>query len=196
MKQGKFVVISGIDGSGKDYVVDHLFEKDPKSTILKTPTNPFVASRSHVDKFALEIPASHYYFYLATVIHASNLVEKALRRGNVYCVRYLLDTVVYHRAMGFSAELEYETELYSLQRPDATFFLAVEDERVRQSRLRERSSLSVGDKLVNDENLRQAILNEYSRYSNEYIVIDNCNRDITDVIASIRKWLWDDAPKE
>ncbi|HEY4673018.1 MAG TPA: hypothetical protein VIH03_02515 [Nitrososphaerales archaeon] len=189
MKTGKFIVITGIDGSGKDFVVGHLKSTDPDAIIIKTPTEPFIPARLHVDEFALEVPIAHYYFYLASVIHASNLVEKALGRGNVYCVRYLLDTVVYHRAMGLSIELEYETALYRIQKPDCTFFLTVDDERVRQNRLKSRGKITVGDKIVNQEKLRRAILEEYGRYSNEYIQINNCDRDITDVAADIRKWM-------
>jgi len=184
--RGQFIVVTGLDGSGKDYVAEHLQRIDPGSVIIKTPTEPFVPARFGIDGFALEVPAAHYYFYLASVIHASSLAEKALIKGNVYCVRYLLDTVVHHRAIGLSVELQYTTPISQILRPTFTFFLNVEDELVRQRRLSNREKLTVGDVLVNQSAYRSALLREYEHYASEFIVIDNGDRDIELVIHEIR----------
>jgi thymidylate kinase len=189
MTPGRLIVITGLDGSGKDYVAEHLKDMDSASNIVRTPTEPFIPARLNIDTFALEVPAAHYFFYLASVIHASSLIEEALKKGDIYCVRYLLDTVVYHRAMGLCVELEYETPFYKIRKPDFTFFLAVDDEQVRQERLKTRGKVTVGDKIVDKESVRNAILDEYQRFSREFITINNCARDVADVVAEIRKWL-------
>jgi thymidylate kinase len=181
----KFIVITGIDGAGKDYVAQQIQKYDPNSTIIKTPTEPFIPARLNIDECALETPAAHYFFYLASVIHASCMVEKKLAHGNVYCVRYLLDTVVYHRAMGLPIALEYETPLYRIRRPDITFLLTVFDERIRQQRLHDRHCITPGDLIVNDHSLRKAILAEYARFADQLIPIDNSRRDISDVAGDM-----------
>ncbi|MFC1879316.1 hypothetical protein ACFLZW_05330 [Chloroflexota bacterium] len=183
----KFVVLTGIDGSGKDYVAQHLHKFDPHSSLMSTPTPPFLPSRSEIDSFALSIPATHYFFYLASIIHASEIIKQKLDYGNVYCGRYLIDTVVYHRAMGLLVELEYETHLYKIKRPDTTIFLEIDDEQVRQERLNKRGKFTIGDKLVNDEQLRNAIKKEYESLSNNYIKVDNCGRNIQDVVTEIQE---------
>lgn len=185
MVNPKFIVITGIDGAGKDYVTQQIQKYDPDSTIIKTPTEPFIPARLNIDECALETPASHYFFYLASVIHASCMVEKRLARGNVYCVRYLLDTVVYHRAMGLPIDLDYETPLYRIRRPDLTFLLTIFDERIRQRRLHDRHCITPGDLIVNDRSLREAILAEYARFADQLIPIDNSQRDVDDVAGDI-----------
>lgn len=179
------MVITGVDGSGKDYVAQHLHQIDQDSGLIGTPTPAFLSSRLAVDAFALEVPSAHYYFYLASVIHASCLIEDMLKRGNVYCVRYLIDTIVYHRAMGLPVQLEYETVWYKIKKPDMTIFLEIDDENLRQSRLKEREKITVGDQMVNQFELRSRILSEYAHFSREFITVNNSHRKIDDVITEI-----------
>ena len=187
----KFIVLTGIDGSGKDFVAKHLQAADPGSKLIQTPTEPFLRSRLEVDRFALEIPAAHYFFYLASIIHASSQVGQMLKTSNVYCARYLLSTVVYHRAMGLSVDLEYETPLYKITQPDLTVFLVV-DERTRQERLRTRGKFTIGDKIVDEEQFRNTLLREYQSFSGFFVTVNNYGRDIKDVVAEIRGYIFND----
>ena len=41
MTPNKFVVITGIDGAGKDFVAQGLCHADPGSHLIATPTPPF-----------------------------------------------------------------------------------------------------------------------------------------------------------
>src|SRR5689334_7241037 len=113
---GLLVVIAGLDGVGKDFIAERLHDTDSGSTLLKTPTNPFASIRADLDGMARSAPAARYAFYLASVIHASDLIMRALPHGNVYCVRYLIDTVVYHRALGLTVPFAYDTDWYQLRR--------------------------------------------------------------------------------
>jgi len=185
MKMGKLVVVTGIDGSGKDYVAQYLHAQDHPSSLISTPTAPFLCARLDIDAFALTLPAAHYFFYLASVIHASSIIEQRLIEGNVYCVRYLIDTVAYHRAMGLPIIIEYETPLYRIRQPDLTVFLNVTDEGIRQERLKTRGKITVGDHIVNEEGFRNSLLQEYQRLSEHFVVIDNTHRDIGEVAEEI-----------
>lgn len=183
----KFVVITGIDGAGKNYVAEHLHQADQGSHLIETPTPIYVPIRGEIDKRALQNPAAHYLFYLSSVVDASQGVKNLLQTGTVYCVRYLLDTVVYHRAMGLPVKLIYETGIYQIVRPDLTIFLTVSSEDVRQNRLATRGKFTAGDKIVNQVDLRQRILSEYQRFASEYVKVDNTNRSIGEVVAEIQK---------
>lgn len=182
---GKFVVLTGLDGSGKDYVASYLHTADPGSMLFQTPTGPFLKARTAVDRLALEASSVHYFFYLASVIHVSAQIGGALQNGNVYCVRYLLDTVAYHRAMGLPVNLEYETPLYRILRPDLTCFLVV-DEDTRQHRLVSRHKFTVGDRIVQAEDFRNRLLGEYQRFAGQFVTVANYGRDVRDVVAEIR----------
>jgi len=189
MKNNKLIVVTGIDGSGKDFVAEHLHLSEPKSTLLTSPSEPFLLSRLGVDSFALKIPAAHYFFYLAGNIHTSYMAEKALNKGHVFCVRYLIDTVVYHRAMGLDVKLEYETALYKIRKPDLVIFLYVDNESVRQSRLSTRGKITIGDEIVNNSLFRESLIKEYLSFADEMIIVNNTDKGITDVIAEIKAYL-------
>ena len=183
---GKFIVLTGLDGSGKDFVATHLQTGDTPSVLLSTPTEPFIPVRSEIDALLYKSPSLHYFFYLASVIHASTLVDEYINNGNVYCVRYLIDTVVYHRAMGIPVSLEYETSLYKIRRPDLIVFLSIDDEEMRQQRLANRGKFTVGDRLVNNDEFRNRLANEYNKLEEHFVVVNNCNRDIKDVASEIQ----------
>jgi thymidylate kinase len=186
MVANKLIVITGLDGAGKNFVAKHLHALDSHSSLIVTPTTFFLPCRNLIDSIALTVPSAHYYFYLASVIHASAQIEEMLKKGNVYCVRYLIDTVVYHKALGLPVELEYETKTYKIRRPDLTVFLSVE-ESVRQERLKSRYKTTLANQIASAERFREAILREYLRLRDYFVIVDNSRRSINDVIAEIRE---------
>jgi len=191
MTSSKFVVLTGLDGSGKDFVAENLKNVDPTASLISTPTPPFQPSRLAVDGFALVIPAAHYYFYLASIIHASTLIVESLKHGNVYCGRYLIDTVVYHRAMGLAVNLEYDTPIYHIRKPDLTVFLEISDERIRQERIEKRGKRSIGDTYVDKKQFRNSLIKEYEKLSEHFVIVNNTNRKIQDVVDEIRSLMQD-----
>ena len=182
---GKLIVLTGLDGSGTTSVAEYLHRMDSSSAILRTPGYPFADCREKIDKLVRDSsPAAHYLFYLASVVHASTRIEGLIRKGNVYCVRYLIDTVVSHRVAGLPVDLVYETELYRIRRPDLTVFLSVR-EGVRQKRLESRGKGFL-DRVLDDENIRLLFLREFRRLRNEFIEIDTTDRSIPEIASRIR----------
>lgn len=168
----KLVVLTALDGVGKDTIAQAIAEQYD-CVLMKTPTPPFLPAREAVDELALEHPAVHYLFYLASVVHASNLAKEHLARGqNVLMVRYLLDTVVYHRAMGLPIELAYRTETYDIRKPDLTILLTV-DEQTRQQRLHSRGHFSAGDQVIEEGGVSAKIRQEYQHFRDEFVVVPN-----------------------
>lgn len=85
----------------------------------------------------------HFLFYLAALLPASRLIEELVTSQPVVCDRYLLSTLLYHRAIGADVEAVDLSRL-SLCQPDCTVCLTT-DETVRQERIRARHNRSRSD---------------------------------------------------
>lgn len=173
----KLIVITGLDGSGTSTLAEALSSRDPGSRVFKTPGSPFDTFRSQVDEQvrSLSQPA-HYLFYLSSVVFASTQIEKHLEHGNVYCVRYLIDTVVSHRAAGLDVGMDYETQLYSIRKPDLTLMVQIAEE-TRQERISARGKGFL-DQLLDDDSLRSAFRREFENLSHHYVSVPNNGPDI------------------
>jgi thymidylate kinase len=171
---GKLIVITGLDGSGTSSLAEQLSARDPGSRVVRTPDSPFDACREVIDlQVRHKSQAAHYLFYLSSVVFASTEIEELLKTGNVYCVRYLIDTVVSHRAAGLNVDLNYDSEFYSIKKPDLTIMIGI-DEQVRQERI----SARVGgkgflDKLLDDDERRARFHQEFERLAHHYVTIEN-----------------------
>ena len=182
---GKLVILTGLDGSGTTSVAEYLHKTDPGSALVKGLAYPFILCREEIDKLVKDSsPAAHYLFYLASNLYTSSLIEQLIKQGNVYCVRYFIDTVVSHLVAGLPVDLVYETELYRIRRPDLTVFLSVREE-VRQARLESRGK-SFLDKVLDDGHVRLRFLHEFQKFRNEFIEIDTTDKSIQEIASIIR----------
>lgn len=134
-----FIVIEGIDASGKT-TVSKFLSKKINAIWYSTPPGKFKKKREGVDRVAS--PENHYRFYLAGINRASYEINNMLLFGNmVVCDRYWLSTYVYHKVMGVNVKL---SDFSNIIKPDLTILLEVgKNEQVR--RFRERG-LSIGDR--------------------------------------------------
>lgn len=184
---GKFIVITGLDGSGTNTVAEELHNADVGSSLMKSPPFPFAANRNAIDEMVYDkSPVAHYLYYLASNVYLTEIVNEKLATSdaNIYCIRYFIDTVVTHRAKGVPALYEHETEMYEIRKPDAIFFLDCAEEE-RQLRLNERGRGFLDDQL-NDDELRTRFLAEFGSLESEFTRIQTTNRDIEDIIAEIQ----------
>lgn len=189
---GKFIVLTGLDGCGTTTVAESLHFEDAGSTLLKSPPYPFSTNRNSIDEKVFHTaPQSHYHFYLAANIYLSKIVEDTLQEksGNIYCQRFFIDTVVSHRAKGVNAIYEYETDTYTIKKPDYIFYLDVAEEE-RQLRLNERGRGFLDDQLT-DETLRTNLLKEFDALSEHFIRIETTNRSLEDIVAEIQGFIKD-----
>lgn len=188
---GKLIVITGLDGSGTTSLAEALSTLDPGSSVFKTPSPPYDDMRNVIDQQVREeSQAAHYLFYLSSLVFASTQIEKLLEKGNVYCVRYLIDTVVSHRAAGLDVELEYSNKLYSIRKPDLTIMLKV-DESLRQDRITRRGKGHL-DKLLDDDTLRARFIFEFSRFDEDLRVVMNEGNNIDAAVKTALKHMkWD-----
>ncbi len=180
-----FIVITGLDGSGTSTIANKLHEIDKGSILLRTPSVEFV--RDEIDQKVRETSqVGHYLFYLSSVVYMSDYIKNNFDyiNNNVYCVRYLIDTVVSHKVAGMDVNLNYETELYSILKPDLTIFVDI-DENVRQERITKRGK-SVLDKVLDKEETRKMFLDEFDKLlSEDTIIFNNSSSNLNDSIESI-----------
>lgn len=187
---GKFIVITGLDGSGTSTVAEALHSDDVGSSLMKSPPFPFSTNRHKVDEIVYEkSPAAHYLYYLASNVYLTELVNEKLATSdaNIYCVRYFIDTVVSHRAKGVDALYEHETNLYSIRKPDYIFYLDC-DEEERQLRLNERGRGFLDDQL-NDNELREKFLHEFAMLEDAFIRIPTTSRELNEIVEEIKGYI-------
>lgn len=180
---GKLIVITGLDGSGTSSLAEHLCSRDAKGILFKTPDGPFGETRELFDIEVREYSQSaHYLFYLASVAFASDRIKAHLHTHNVYCVRYLIDTVVSHRVAGMNVELEYQGNGYAIRKPDVTIFVNI-DEPIRQKRITLRGKSTL-DKVLDNATIRDRFLAEFQRFADQYHLIDNSSNDLQEAVRN------------
>lgn len=188
---GKLTVITGLDGSGTSSLAEELCRLDPHGVLFKTPGGSFGEARELFDGEVRTLsPSAHYLYYLASVAYASDQIKELLTTNNVYCVRYLIDTVISHRVAGMDIELAYNGMGYSIQKPNATIFIHT-DESVRQDRITIRGKSGL-DRVLDDNETRGRFLAEFNRYADQFHVVDNSTDDLQDAVqkaASYLPWL-------
>jgi len=175
-----FIVITGLDGSGTSTIAEKLHEIDKNSILIRTPSVEF-SNREKIDEIVREIsPMSHYLYYLSSVVYMSDFIKHNInyKENNVYCVRYLVDTVVSHQVAGLDVGLDYDS--YGIIKPDLTIFIGL-NEQVRQERITKRGK-SVLDKVLDDNEKREAFLKSFEKNlpKNETIYFDNGNDNVTE----------------
>lgn len=181
-----FIVITGLDGSGTSTVAELLHTMDKNSIVTRTPSLEY-SNREQVDNSVRKVSQmAHYLYYLSSVVYESDRIksEDNYKEKNVYCVRYLIDTVVSHSVAGLDVKLDYET--YDILKPDLTIFVKLNEE-TRQKRITERGK-SILDKVLDDSKKREQFNKKFDYFlsleSSPTIVFNN---DDTNVQKSVKK---------
>lgn len=176
-----FIVLEGIDGSGKTTVC-RILSKRINAKFYKTPPFPFSNSRQLIDK-TVDIK-SRFFFYLSSVIHASSEIGRLLRDNHIVCDRYILSTLCYHRASEpfFKSFDEHQLDILE---PDFTFFLNADyDIRMKRIAIRENADNSyVLDSDLHDRKYQEKVKNEFSKY--KHLLWINTNDISPEDIANI-----------
>lgn len=142
MKKGIFIVVDGIDGSGKSEVIkmlhNYLFSKHKKYRILTTrePTHGVYGNRIRKMLRDEKKPESNSKKLMELFIkdrraHLENSIEPFLRSSSrnelniVLCDRYYYSTIAFQGAQGLSMnDLISKNEMF--RKPDIAFILDVE----------------------------------------------------------------------
>ena len=180
-----FIVITGLDGSGTSTIAEKLHTLDQDSYLFHTPSEPFF-DRRMIDKDVRDVSQNaHYLYYLSSVVYLSDYIRKNIdyKSHNVYCARYLIDTVVSHRVAGLNVDMNYEK--YNILKPDFTIFVYLNED-IRQERITNRGK-SILDYVLDDKLIREAFLDEYMNCMENSILFDN---GISNVDEELSKLYW------
>ena len=181
-----FIVITGLDGSGTSSVAELLHSMDKNSIVTRTPSFEY-SNREQIDDTVREVSQmAHYLYYLSSVVYESDKIKREgnYKENNVYCVRYLIDTVVSHSVAGLDVKLNYET--YDILKPDLTIFVKLNEE-IRQKRITERGK-SILDKVLDDSKKREQFNKKFDYFlslENGPIIVFNNNS--TDIQKSVKE---------
>lgn len=180
-----FVAIEGLDGTGKSTAADRLATTLSANGVpavsLHTPLEPFASLRDYIS--ATNNVDTQFHFFLAAVHDASQKIAALLKETTVVCDRYLFSTVAYHRARG--ATMLAGAETFSVLQPDTTFYLTVDDEGVRRTRIDARQEHRPGDELLRTSgSLLERIDLEFRTFPS-LIIVDTSRLTVDEVVKTM-----------
>jgi dTMP kinase len=184
MNKNLFVVLEGLDGSGKTTICEEL-ANELGWELYRTPPDPFKKIRSDIDKNAN--PETRFYFYLASVLYASKEIKEILKTNSVICDRYIYSTICYHLAL--EPRLSYfDISQLDLLKPDFVIYLeASYEERVRRiaNRGNKRPEEIMND-MYNSKNFQFDVEKEYHKFK-DIIKINTENCTVNEVVNQIKE---------
>ena len=179
---GKFVVIEGLDATGKSTLVEELVKR-LNATQLACPPELMALGlsdgdlRSHFDN---RPPVYRRAYYRAANLIASEQTEIALQNGHVVMDRYWPSTVAF-AALDDDSDLDQEWQgRYppELHEPDAVILLTVDEEN-RKRRMCKRGEPRTDEELnlEVDVERREAVLQAYRMFESIEVDTSNLNPD-------------------
>ena len=180
-----FIVLEGIDGSGKSTVGRKILSDFRDMYLTREPTGSEAGRMAKRIAHQGTAPYFDLFLYLADRVHHTEKIRKKLGEGtDVVCDRYWGSTAAY-QAAGSGIDLGY---LVDIQRPfvlepDITFLFDV-DPGIALQRIRGREDTSKYEKLEFLKHVRsnyQALAREHG-----WEVIDACE-DIDNVYSRVKK---------
>ena len=127
---GKFIVLEGLDGSGKSTQAALLAENLPDSRLTREPTNSYPGAlclEAFSGKIALTQEALTLLLVADRIEHLSGCIKPARSNGqNIICDRYYLSNMAYQANSSLSGKDIYElNKKFGAPSPDLTVFLEI-----------------------------------------------------------------------
>lgn len=185
---GRFIVIEGLDGTGKSTLMPGLVKRLHATQLacpprLKSPDLTDEDLRAHFDN---RPAVQRRAYYRATNLIASELAEVALQKGHVVMDRYWMSTVAFAALDDDSSfhdrwQGSYPSEL---RKPDTVILLTV-DEANRKRRMQERGEFYTSEErnLAADLEGREAVLRSYRLF--DPVEIDTSQRNPDSVLEAV-----------
>lgn len=143
------IVIEGIDGVGKTTLCRELtlslqksnfpvvwFEEVEEASSLFNRMKKTVRTEASLE--------AQFYFYLASAIYKSSIIEDLLEKQTVICDRFVYSTYAYHLAKGLNVEYAPMLSKLPIRKPDLAYQLIL-DETERQKRILQRPDNDIDD---------------------------------------------------
>lgn len=180
-----FVVLEGVDGSGKSSILELLEDRLEKVHVTKEPTD------SEIGKMAQRIanketsPYMELFLYLADRVEHTEDIRRKLDEGiHVVCDRYWGSTAAYQSAYD-EIQLKYAESIqkYFILKPTLTFLLDLDPETALE-RISDRNIKSKYEKLDFLQRVRKNYLKLAERHN--WKIIDS-KRELKEVKSEILK---------
>ncbi len=200
MKKSLFIVVDGIDGSGKSEIVkmlhNYLFSKHKKYRILTTrePTNGIYGRQIRQMLRKEKDPKSNSKKLMDLFIkdrkeHLKNAIEPFLKNTNkhelniILCDRYYYSTIAFQGAQGLNME-EIILKNKAFRKPDVTLILDVKPSiAIRRIKYREKEKF---EQLEFMKEIRQNFL-KLPKLLNDNIKIINASKSLKNVFEDVKK---------
>lgn len=125
-----FIVVEGIDGSGKntqiENISDYIRKKRQKVTVIKFPTDSAKRVHDHLQKKKDVDQDELFSAFLEDIEKMQDDIKKSLRRGWVVADRYCISTAAYQSVDSDIEKRVEQVEKKSLLKPDYLFWLDVQ----------------------------------------------------------------------
>ena len=189
--RGKFVVLEGVDGSGKTTLARRLAQ-GRDAWLTAEPTKGVLGAMLRSGELGDIPPVAEALLFAADrAVHTAE-IEAELEKGRwVICDRYAGSTVAYQSAsMGDAADWDWlnSMQVHSVIQPDAVVLLDMDPE-VSMNRVGARGEdLSRFEKLDFQRRVRDAYLRLAHQF--DYIVVDaskDADSVYADVVSALRK---------
>jgi dTMP kinase len=192
-KQGRFIVVEGIDGAGKSTVASSL-SANVDISCLETPQQPFLTIKQQVLEQAA--PLARLLYFMAANAQMSETVSALVNIQDVVLIRYVWSTVAYHAAIERLKVDEVlpvcDPLIHRVKMPDLVVFLDV-DREVQKLRLKDR----IDDKLQTvlgesddfHERLKVAYQDAFSAIQVPHLVVDTTKHDAPYIAQVVQELL-------
>lgn len=179
-----FIVLEGLDGCGKSTIARKLSE-ELICKIYKTPHYLFDQIREIIDEEAST--DARFFFYLSSVLDASEKIERLLDESHVVCDRYIYSTLCYHYVLNPKLS-SFNIDCLDILRPDFAFYLrASYQERLKRISIREHKNLD--EFPINNYHSKDFLRKVEREFNNlkDVILIDTDKVSVDEVTKKIQK---------
>ena len=182
-----FIVIEGLDGTGKSTVAKALAQS-LDGTALSTPLDKFKPVRESLEGMYRGDALSRQLFYASTVLNATNEIKHLIRETPVVLDRYWLSTQVYHHWKCQGEHLALTEVERKLLVPNLTVYLELPLS-VRQQRLSNRAGNTEEDNLTLTSDAHHTLNGLYHGFKQAPIVgrwlSVNADQDIDAIVDEV-----------
>jgi len=191
-----FVVIEGVDGSGKTTISQELCQRIG-AQYYKTPPSLLeefslqidakeITLRRYVDETARTKPQLRFLFYLFGLAQASHEIRDLLINGHVVCDRYLSSTLAYHWALDDSLRA-VDLNWLTIIKPDCEFLLSINDNIEHRKRLLQRGGSKTDADLEKDFEFLIQVQNNFRQLN--LCEIDTSHLAVSEVVSTLERML-------